>query len=330
MTETALTLSNQHPVPIAGSSLAPLVPAIIADSSDDAAYRFIEFFTANIENDNTRAAYAGAARQFFDWCERRPVSLRDLTPVIVAAYFKQHTGSVPTRKQHLTALRMLFDYLVTGQVLPSNPAASVRAPRYSQRTGKTPVLTPEDARLLLDSIPTGDVVGLRDRALIGVMVYSFARVSAAINMVVKDYYANGKRHFFRLHEKGGKFHEVPAHHHAIDYLDAYLEAAGIGAEKQTPLFRSVKGGGKAKQLSPLAMDRKAVWFMIRRRAAAAGLNGDICCHTFRATGITAYLMNGGSLEHAQRIAAHSSSQTTKLYDHSDDQITLDEINLIRI
>ena len=108
----------------------------------------------------------------------------------------------------------------------------MRGPKHVVKKGKTPVLDTEQARALLDAIDVSTVVGLRDRALIGVMVYSFARVSAVIGMRVEDYYPNGKRWWFRLHEKGGKFHEVPAHHTAEEYMDAYLEAAGIAADKK--------------------------------------------------------------------------------------------------
>ena len=154
------------------------LPAIIVSEGQRASERFIEFFTANIRNPNTRLAYGRAVAQFLNWCEDRGAGLQDIKPVIVAAYIEQHPGAVPTVKQHLAAINMLFDWLVTGQVLPMNPAASVRAPRYSIRKGRTPVLTGKDARKLLDSIDTGHAVGLRDRALIALMVYSFARVSA--------------------------------------------------------------------------------------------------------------------------------------------------------
>jgi integrase/recombinase XerD len=307
---------------------ALVVPAIIADAGDDALRRFIEFFTANIRNANTRAAYAKAVQQFFAWCHGYGIALQKIDPVTVAAYVEQHPGEPPTVKQHLAALRALFDYLVTGGVLRFNPASSVRGPSYSMKKGKTPVLSPEDARALLDSIPTNTLAGLRDRALIGVMVYTFARVSAAAGMKVKDYYANGKRHYIRLHEKGGKLHEIPAHHHVVDYLDAYIEAAGIEEEKNTPLFRSIQGG--TGRITENAMDRRDVYAMIRRRADAARLNAPVCCHTFRATGITAYMLNGGKLEQAQHIANHESPRTTKLYDRTQDEITLDEINRIAI
>jgi integrase len=223
---------------------------------------------------------------------------------------------------------MLFDWLVVGQVLPMNPAASVRGPKHIVKRGKTPVLSAEDARKLLDSIDITSVVGLRDRALIAVMVYSFARVGAVVGMRVEDFYQNGRRSWFRLHEKGGKFHEVPAHHNAEAYLDAYLEAAGIAQDKKTPLFRSTRA--KTKQLTPNGLTRTDALRMVKRRARAAGLPAAVCCHTFRATGITAYLENGGTIENAQAIAAHESPRTTKLYDRTSDTLTLDEIERIAI
>jgi integrase/recombinase XerD len=205
------------------------------------------------------------------------------------------------------------------------------------------VLSAEDARTLLDAIKLKigpepkpgeedkrlpDVIGLRDRAMIGVMVYSFARIGAVVGMKGEDYYQNGKRWWLRLHEKGGRFHEVPAHHNAEAYLDAYLHAAGIAEERKAPLFRSA--AGKTGQLTAQPLDRRNALDMVKRRAKGAGLSDRTCCHTFRATGITAYRENGGTLEHAQQIAAHASPKTTMLYDRSGDQITLDEVERIVI
>ncbi len=305
------------------------LPQIITSEGGNASRRFIEFFTANIRNKNTRLAYAKAVSLFFDWCEGRGLSLGRLQPTVVAIYIEklQQTHSVPTVKQHLAAIRMLFDWLVLGQVIPMNPASSVRGPKYVSKRGKTPVLTAQQARQLLDSIDISTVIGLRDRALIGVMVYSFARVGAVVGMRVEDYYQSGKRWWLRLHEKGGKRHEVPAHHNAEAYLDAYLDAARISEEKKGQLFRTVD---RKRQLSEEPMYRVDVLRMIKRRASEAGLPESTCCHTFRATGITAYLENGGTIENAQAIAAHESPRTTKLYDRTSDEITLDEVERIAI
>jgi integrase/recombinase XerD len=312
------------------ADIGALLPALISREGQQTSKRFLEFFTVNIRNPNTRLAYAKGVGQFLAWCDERRQGLQDIEPMIVAAYVEQLTRerAPQTVKQHLAAIRMLFDWLVIGQVVSSNPASSVRGPRYSIKKGKTPVLSAADARRLLDSIETGHVVGLRDRALIGLMVYSFARVSAVVKMRVGDYYQNGKRYWVRLHEKGGKFHEVPVHHTAEEYLDAYIEAAGSAGEKNKSLFRTTRG--RTRTLTDRALDRFEAHKMIKRRAEEAGLSKEITCHTFRATGITAYLENGGTIEHAQQIAAHESPRTTKLYDRTSDAISLDEIERIVI
>ena len=189
----------------------------------------------------------------------------------------------PTIKQHLAAIRRLFDWLVVGQVVPWNPTAAVRGPTQVVKRGKTPVLQPGEVRLLLDSIDTSAVGGLRDRALMGVMLYSFARVSAVVNMDVDDYYQQGKRWWLRLCEKGGKHHALPVHHKAEAYLDAYLEAAGIAAERGSPLWRSLT---RTRELSERRMSRVDVFRMVKRRVKAADLGEAANCHTFRASGIT--------------------------------------------
>jgi site-specific recombinase XerD len=307
------------------------LPLAIATAGERAGKKYWEFFAANIRNQNTRGAYMQAVRQFFTWCEQRGIDqLSQIEPLVIAGFIEdlQHECSAPTVKQRLAAVRMLFDWFVVNQVVPANPASSVRGPKHVVKKGKTPVLTAGEARELLDSTDTTTVVGLRDRALIGVMVYSFARVSATVGMRVEDYYRSGKRWWLRLHEKGGKFHEVPAHHNAEAYLDAYIEAAGIADDKKGPLFRTALG--KTRLLTNSPMSRNDALRMIKRRARAAGLSEKVCCHTFRATGITAYLQNGGTVEKAQAIAAHESPRTTKLYDRTVDEITLDEVERILI
>src|SRR5271163_3323440 len=232
--------SELVPIPRRDLSRAGMesLPAAVGRAGEAAAWRFIEFFAATIRNKNTRYAYAEAVSQFFRWCEKHRVyTLEQVKTIVIAAYIEDHPGAAPTVKQHLAAIRMLFDFLVTGQIVPMNPAASVRGPKHVVKRGKTPVLKAEQARNLIDSIKTDTIVGLRDRAIIGLMVFTFARVSAMVHMEVADYYENGHKWWVRLHEKGGKRHEVPCHHKAEAYLDAYLAAAGIADEKKSPLFR---------------------------------------------------------------------------------------------
>jgi site-specific recombinase XerD len=198
-----------------------VVPAIRADAGEAAAKRFLEFFAATIRNRNTRTSYLHAVSRFFAWCKHHQLGqLADIEPLHVAAYIEamQSGFEKPSVKQHLAAIRMLFDWLVTGQVVTTNPAHSVRGPKHVVKTGKTTVLDADQARTLLDSIDISTVVGLRDRALISVMTFAFARIGAVVAMRVEDYYPKGKRWWVRLHEKGGKRHEMPTHHNLVDKI----------------------------------------------------------------------------------------------------------------
>jgi len=316
---------------IANPGASPAMPGLIVRAGKQAAWRFFEFFAVHIRNPNTRAAYALAAGAFLRWCEGQGIgALGQVQPVHVAAYIEalQAVRSAPTVKQHLACIRMLFDWLVIGQVVPSNPAHAVRGPRYSVSQGSTPVLSSAEATALLANMHVSTVVGLRDRAIIAVMTYTFARVGAVVALAVEDYYAQKKRWWLRLHEKNGKLHAMPCHHKLEDYLDAYLDAAGLRGDRQGPLFRCAIG--KTGVLTGKPMSRTDVWYMVRRRAADAGIPTAIGCHTFRATGITDYLTNGGRIEVAQHMAGHSNAKTTGLYDRRHDDISIGEVEKIGI
>ena len=199
MAKEIIPLNQQVP---AHTGLQAL-PLAIESAGTEGIRRFLEFFTVTIRNKNTRQAYGQAVAQFFNWCESRGLRTLDrIEPVAVAAYIEQRKASVPTVKQHLAAIRMLFDWLVTGHIVTHNPATSVRGPKHVVKRGKTPVLTADEARKLLNSIDTSTIIGLRDRCD-WVMIYSFARVSAGVSMQVGDFYVEGKRWWLRLHEKGG-------------------------------------------------------------------------------------------------------------------------------
>jgi site-specific recombinase XerD len=309
----------------------PALPALFA-STPGAARRYLEFFTANIRNPNTRRAYARAAADFAAWCTDVAgiAELRDIEPIHVAAYVEtlQTKLARPSVKQQLAAIRMLFDWLVLGQQLAANPAAPVRGPKYSVKKGKTPVLTAREARTLLDAIDTTTLIGLRDRALIGLMLFTFARVGAAVTMLVEDAYVEAGSIRVRLHEKGGKLHAVPCNSMLQRYLLAYLDGAGLRADPKGYLFRAALG--TTGQLSERPMGQSDAYRMIRRRATAAGIATLVGNHSARATGITELLRNGGKLEDAQWMANHESARTTGLYDRRDDDISLDVVERIVI
>ena len=329
------------------------VPPAVRELGEDAGHAFVEFFTAQIRNSNTRAAYYRNAVRYCDWLEAKGVGLPSVRPVHVAAYIEElgTTHAPPSVKQHLATLRMLGQFLVLKQILRENPAAGVRGPRHVVRVGKTPVLQAADVRRLFASMQGATPSDVRDRALFAVQLYTFARVSAVLNLRRGDYFRVGSRMVLRFREKGGRDHEMPVHHTAIEYLDRYLElldrlspGGTDGAELMEGQER-VEEGEEAKPYKNgftlfQSLNRKRTGFTGRplgrrealdvwkRRCRRAGLGDRYGNHTPRATGITAYLSNGGLLEHAQRMAGHASSQTTKVYDRRDQVVTLDEVERI--
>lgn len=322
-----LTPPSDRQLVLVGASARSDLPALFLRGSDRGK-RFWEFFTVNIRNKNTRKAYFVAVTQFATWCEGRGLyDLSHVEPIHIAGYIEQ-LGSVvskPTVKQHLAAIRMLFDWLVTGQIISANPAHAVRGPKHSVKKGKTSVLSPEEMGQLLGSIDITELIGLRDRALIALMGYTFARVGAAVTMKVEDYYIQKRRGWVRLHEKGGKVTELPCNHNLEQFLDEWIAGSGLGSDSSAPLFPTMKHG-KLEGRAPLTQPN--VHVMIQRRARMAGIKTKVSAHSFRATGITTYLQNGGKLEVAQHMAGHESARTTGLYDRPDDSVALDEVERI--
>jgi site-specific recombinase XerC len=260
--------------------------------------------------------------------------LAHVKPAHVAAYVEmlglpESDGeglSKPTIKQHLAALRMLFDWLVVGHVIEINPAHAVRGPKYSQKKGRTPVLDRDEARALIAAIDTTSLTGLRDRALIGIMIYTFARVGAVLQMNVGDYYSQARRGWVRLHEKGGKEHEAPCIPKLEAYLDEYIAAAGIGADRDAPLFRTTgRSTGTLHRLT-----QQDAYRLIQRHAKRAGISTSVGNHSMRATGITDYLKSDGSLSEARKMANHADTRTTELYDRRGDSASLDEYGKVGI
>lgn len=276
--------------------------------------------------------------QFFRWCEDGRLRLATVRPLHVSAYIESKPLTAPSVKQHLAALRGLFNWLVIKQVVPDNPALFVKGPKFSRTVGITPIMEAEQMRVLLDSIPVtrkvkvpkkhgggvkevADIKGLRDRAVIAIMAYTFARVSAVVGLARGDYRLEGKRARLRLLEKGNKEKLVWLHREAEEFLDAYIAAVRIN-ETEAPLFQALD---KAHRLTGEAITRRDMLRVVKERCIAAGLSEEFCNHTFRGTGITVFLHNGGALEAAQDMANHSDPRTTKLYDRRKDLATLSEI-----
>jgi integrase len=212
--------------------------------------------------------------------------------------------------------------------MPANPAGSVRGPSHVVKSCKTPALAPEEVRALIDSIDITTPAGLRHRALIGLMVFSFAQIGAALGMKVEDVFTQNRRLWVRLREKGGKAHAMPCHHNLETHLTAYIAGAGLDEDPKGPLFRTIGRGTGLLTRTPLP--QRNAYAMVGRRATAADIATGLGNHSFRATGITAYLKNGGTLEKAAQMANHASTHTTQLYDCRREELSLDEVARIRV
>lgn len=328
------TIETDHSlVPLATTRMPALVSA-----DPRARYAILEFFKAKIRNAHTRRAYIRAAEDFLRFAGQTPTGQRIETIRSVdvsdwVATMEAAGLAAPTIKQRLAAVRMLFSALLEAHSVDINPATVVKGPRYSVDIGKTSVLTGEEVRALFDSIDCATLIGLRDRALIATMAYTFGRIDAALKVKVEDVIHQQRRLWLRLHEKRGKTHEVPCHRQLEVYLVAYLECLGINHLGKLPIFqtfhREVQESGTVT-LRPTgrAMTQGMAWAMLQRRAKRAGIKTHICNHTFRATGITAFLRAGGLLERAAIIANHASTRTTQLYDRRSREIAWAEIEQI--
>jgi site-specific recombinase XerD len=226
----------------------------------------------------------------------------------------------------MAAIRMLFSWLTEKGVLAMNPAREVKTQRFSRTEGKTPAFVDGEVQTLLKTIEPSTHVGLRDRAVLGTLAYTFARIGAVVRLKVEDYYPAGKRFLLRFKEKGGKEKTLPVHHKLEEVLDQYLEATGLEKEPDAPLFPAALGQAG---LSRRPLTRKRAWEMLKRRLRQAGLPAHYSPHSFRATGITNFLENDGTLEAAQRIAGHADSRTTKLYDRRGQKVLLEDMERIR-
>lgn len=318
---------EQLPANIEGNS--GNIPAIILESGNSARFAYEEFFFARIRNPHTRRAYQHAVHRFLDWCRLLSLPLSAISPRHVGEYLQRLNGSIATRKLHLAALRHFFDELVTRHAVVLNPAASVRGERYQVIEGKTPEIGVGPARTLLASIDPGRLVGLRDRAVIGVLIYTAARVGAVASLNRRDFYDTGGQYCLRFLDKGGKSREIPVRHDLQLFLLAYLDAAELNvAEPNAPIFRTALH--RTGLLTPRRMSPADIGRMIRRRGQAAGLSPRLSPHSFRVTTITDLLNQGVPLGDVQYLAGHADPRTTRLYDRRQKQVTRNIVERISV
>jgi len=317
-------------VPVRGGQLQAFGgPEILVRAGTNAVFAAEEFFKATVNNAHTKRAYGRAIARFLAWCEQSGVELREITPGLAGEYVGQLAGSPPTKNQTLAALRNFFDGLVMRHAVALNPFASVRGIKHSVAEGATPEISIEQARKLLRSIDVAHVVGLRDRAVLGILAYTGARVGAVATLRLGDLRNLGEQRYLRFREKGGKVREIPVRHDLDAWLREYLDAAAISSQDdKTPLFRAADG--KRKQLTAVGLRAHSMRQMMKRRLVDAGLPHLFSPHSFRVTVVTDLLNQNVPLEDVQYLAGHSNPRTTQIYDRRRRRVTRNIVERISI
>ena len=300
-------------------------PAIVKAAGAAAEFAWEEFFQGELANAYTRKNYLHAVRLFLAWIEARGLELPRVSPGDVGGYLRGLDLATPTKNLRLAALRRFFDRLVNRHVCVINPAATVKAERYSVTEGKTPDIGPSQAKSLLRSIDVSNLVGLRDRAVLAVLVYTAARVGAVSKPIFKNRKHDGTQYSLRFSEKGGKSREIPLRHDLEQLLLAYIRAAGI---TDGPLFRTANR--KTGTLTGNAMTGIDSCRMMKWRLKAAGLPGHFSPHSFRVTTVTDLLEQNVPLEDVQYLAGHTDPRTTRIYDRRRRKVTRNIVERISI
>ena len=305
------------------------IPAIIGQAGNAARFAFEEFLFGKIRNAHTRKAYLHSTTRFLTWCERRGLRLEQIAPSDVGRFIDSLACAPSTKKVHLAAIRHLFDELVNRHAVILNPATSVRGEREQTVEGKTPEITLDHARKLLHSLDTENTVGLRDRAIIGILIYTAARVGAVSRLKRQNFYDSGSQPCLRFNEKGGKSREIPVRQDLEQFITEYLQAAGLcDADKNGPLFRSA--AGRTKSLTQSVMTAGDIGRMVKRRMRDAGLPAHLSPHSFRVTTITDLLTQGVPLEDVQHLAGHADPRTTRLYDRRQANVSRNIVDRISV
>jgi len=311
-------------------STARDIPQIVLDAGPNARFAWEEFFFGRIRSQHTRRAYHRAVKRFMGHCESRGLAISAISPADVGSYLDSLELATSSKKQVLAGLRHFFDGMVTRHAIILNPAASVRADRYQVMEGKTPEITVKQARKLLNSIDTDNIVGLRDKSIIAILIYTAARVGAVAKLRCKDLYHTGDQYCLHFQDKGGKSREIPVRHDLQALLQEYLRSAGIQTENspENLLFRSAIR--KTKQLTDRPMSGGDLGRMIKRRMRSAGLPERLSPHSFRVATITDLLSQGVPLEDVQHLAGHADPRTTRLYDRRQKRVTRNIVERISI
>ena len=302
-------------------------PTLVEAAGPSAKFAWEEFVYGKLRNTSTRKNYQHAINRFLAFCEERNRQLTSIMPRDVGEYLDSVPHSDATKKLHLAALRHFFDALVSRHAVVLNPAASVRGPRVHVVEGRTPEIAVRSARRLLNSIDVSNVVGLRDRAIIGILIYTAVRVSAVAGMLAGDFYDAGDQFYLRFREKRGKAREIPCRHDLLVYVQQYLQQACINDER-SPMFRTAIG--RTGRLTDRAMSTGDIARVVKRQCRRIQIPRHVSPHSFRVTTITDLLGQGVPLEDVQHLVGHADPRTTRLYDRRRRQVTRNIVERISV
>ena len=269
----------------------------------------IDSYISSLPSRNSRLAYSRAITRLVRWCEAKGLSLCKLERANAVQYFAEHDGSSATLRQNKSVICGLFDHFITLHLATYNPFLQVRITPESSVRLKTPALTINELSLLFERIDCSDIMGLRDRALMGLIFYAFARVSCALQIRASDLSVKEEGVFLCLPDRKGTRNEYPLHPQAYQYVKEYLSAAAHLLIPESPIFQSVRRG----TLSGRGMGPTDVLRMFKRRSAEANLPVEVSADRLVATGIAFFLKEGGTLEEAQFLARHTNPNTTSKY-----------------
>ena len=303
------------------------LPSIVSSAGSGARFAYEEFVYGKLRNPSTRKNYRHAVKRFLQFCEQRKRELTQIMPRDVGDYLDQMPFASATKKLHLAALRHFFDVLVNRHVVLLNPAASVRGPRLQVVEGKTPEIGIKQARRLLHSVGKRDVIALRDRAIIAILIYTAVRVSAVADLRLADFFDAGDQYCLRFREKGGKARQIPCRHDVQRFILEYVDSAGI-TDGKSPLFRTTVR--RTRELTDRGMTSCDIARMMKRRCRRIHLSLEFSPHSFRVTTITDLLEQGVPLEDVQQLAGHADPRTTRLYDRRRRKVTRNIVERISV
>lgn len=306
------------------------LPAIVERAGPGARLAAEEFFRAKLQNPHTRRAYGRQVGVFLEWCDARGLELRNVSPGEAALFIEELAPSIANQRIALAALRRFFDLLVTRHAVLLNPFQSVTGPPRGSGDGKTPEITPSQARRLLASVDLSRPVGIRDRAILGTFTYTGARVGGVAKLRLRDLRNYGDYRSLRFREKRGKEREIPLRHDLDKWIGAYIRILPDQAgERDAPLFRPLSAASRSR-FSSRPIGPWTIRAMLKRRLRDADLPPIITPHSFRTMVVTALLEQGVSIEDVQYLAGHSHPSTTQIYDRRARKVTRNIVERIPV